>query len=568
MYPARMTYNDKVATDGPSICNMFAELFASVYVNSGPDNTNQRQIEDISHSSICSVKITIDEVTRKLKRLDKNKGAGPDNIPPLLFYKCADALSLPTCTIFNKSLQTGTFPDMWKFARIVPIYKKGNRGNVANYRPISILSVLSKVFESLIHPIISRYISPALSDTQHGFTVKRSTITNLANFLNYVTDSIDSKKQVDTIYTDFSKAFDKVNHKLLTTKLSSFGVGGSLLSWFSSYLVDRCSYVAVKGNTSQIYRATSGVPQGSILGPLLFNVFINDITKCIQNSKCFIFADDLKLSKVIIQDEDVLSLQSDIDRVSDWCKLNGMDLNPTKCTFISFTRKHSVIKGNYTINSTPIQKCNLVHDLGITLDSKLRFNVHIDNICRSARKALGFLYRNAKSFKRLNTKILLYNTLVRSKLEYGTILWNPTYQLHKDRLEIIQRRFTKSCYTGTNKNLCYTTRLKTFKLNSLSDRRKLHDLVFLHKLMNGAIDNSELLSQVSFKVPLRIPRHPTPLFTHKTYKTNLGHCSLIPRLSRLYKELVLNDGSVDLFKDNLSTFRVKILKSLNATCKP
>lgn len=564
-YPTQMVYADKMANDGITVCNLFADYFASNFNDHDQSYPTKNFTQHIPYNPICTVNISTEEVIQKLKRLDIKKGAGPDNLPPILIHKCAISLSKPITSIFIKSLQTGTFPDLWKRAKIVPIYKKGGREIITNYRPISILSVLAKVFESLIYPTLSRHVQHLLSPAQHGFVSARSTITNLSNCMHYVTGQVDARQQVDTIYTDFSKAFDKVSHKILISKLSSFGIGGSLLSWLSSYLVNRYSFVVVKGASSYTYKATSGVPQGSILGPLLFNVFINDISNCFQHSKYFIFADDLKFCKSISNSDDARKLQEDIDRVADWCSLNKMDLNIDKCSIISFTRKRCEINTNYTVNNVPLQKCEFVRDLGITIDAKLRFNIHIDSICRSARKMLGFIFRNAKPFKKTTTKVLLYTTLVRSKLEYGTVIWNPHYQVYKDRLESIQRKFTKFYLIGPDKKLPYNTRLKRFQLNSLSSRRKLIDMIFLHKVANGTIDNPDLLSQLSLTVPSRLRRIPPPLFTYQIFKTNLGNFSLLPRLVKEYNKLITKDKSIDVFFDNLRAYKQKILKIIDNT---
>lgn len=565
-YPSKMTLNGKLASDGASICNLFAEHFSSVYSkNSLPGNDF---LQTVSSNSLCSVHFTRYEVYKKLKRLDLRKGPGPDNIPAILLVKCASSLSHPISIIYNKSLRSGTFPDFWKRSRIVPIYKKGALDNITNYRPISIISILAKTFESLVQPLLSRHVYQVICGAQHGFVRSKSTATNLSNFTTYLTSKVDARIQVDTVYADLSKAFDKVNHQLLLNKLSSFGFGGPLLLWLSSYLNNRPSCVVVKGYTSDVYIASSGVPQGSILGPLLFNIFINDVTSIIQNSKCFIFADDIKIAKPIMCINDAKALQDDIDRLSAWCKQNGMLLNAEKCSIVNFTRNHNTFTVPYHINGIYLNAVQSQRDLGVTFDNKLTFKEHIDNICKSARKMLGFIFRNAKDFKKLSTIKLLYTSLVRSRLEYCSVVWNPHYQNHKDRIESIQRRFTQFFSHGQYKRAPYKDRLNIFNLSTLSDRRKIIDITFLYKVLNNFVDDMELLNYIKFNVPSRIPRHPLPLLTHTIYRTNLGHHSIFPRLCRLLKEFLAKDFTIDLFHDGLNAFKRKIYRVLHPIPNP
>lgn len=560
-YPSRMVLDDQEASNGFDICNLFAKNFSSVYeVNSSLSHTSSNPVSNVS---LCYIQFTQHEVFKKLKRLDLSKGAGPDNLPPIFLVRCAEPLSLPVSIIYNESLKTGIYPSFWKQARIVPIYKKGDRSNIANYRPISLISVLPKMLEALLRPTFVRHVQQLLSNAQHGFTKSRSTATNLTNFSTFLSESIDSRVQVDTIYTDFSKAFDKVNHSLLIKKLSNFGFGGTVLSWLESYVTDRSSFVVVKGHVSKLYHSTSGVPQGSVLGPILFNIFINDVTECFQESNCFIFADDLKIAKVIKSPNDSKALQEDLDRLAEWSHKNFMVLNPHKCSFIKFTRNRNSIQTSYNINGVALAEQEVVRDLGITFDTKLSFNQHIEIMCKSARRILGFVFRNSKEFKKLSTKKLLFTSLVRSKLEYCSVVWNPNYQVHKDRIELIQRRFTYSFINRSNKRVPYSDRLKVFDLMKLSDRRTLQDMLFLYKLLNNFLDNSVLLSCFSFDVPSRLPRYPISILTHRTYKTNLGHHSLIPRLCRLLQYFTKKDISIDIFYDKLPVFKSKIVSILN-----
>lgn len=279
---------------------------------------------------INSCLFTENDVLQILLSLDQNKSPGPDLLPPLLIKKCAQHLCSPLHKLFRTSLDTGVFPNKWKTAYITPIYKDGENDDISHYRPISLLSVCAKVFESLIQKRILPLIQPTSS-----------------NLIEYVSDlcvALDNNKEVHAIYTDFRKAFDLVNHDLLLAKLQSMGIHGSLLRWCESYLQNRSQLVSIGGYKSFQYVVPTGVPQGSHLGPLFFLVFINDLCDTIH-CQYKAYADDLKLYRVIESSSDIQLLQSDINNIVKWCTHNNMLLNPDKCFHIKFTRKklHSLL---------------------------------------------------------------------------------------------------------------------------------------------------------------------------------------------------------------------------------
>ncbi|CAH2216375.1 jg3180 [Pararge aegeria aegeria] len=283
-------------------------------------------------------------VEKALKKLDKNKGAGPDELPAIFIKNCAATLAYPLYLIFNRSLATGIFPDKWKFANVVPIPKSGQADDILNYRPISLLSHVSKVFESLICPYLSFQLQSILIAQQHGFRNKMSTVSNLTEYTTQIIDNIDKGYQVDAIYMDVSKAFDRVDHMILISKLYDAGIQGTLLSWLSSYLSCRQQKVVVCGYESDPFRVPSGVPQGSHLGPMLFLVYINDVCDNIKSSNFTLFADDLKIFKAIKTPLDSDSLQNDLNSISDWSAKNKLPLNIKKCLLSVHQKKLVVCK--------------------------------------------------------------------------------------------------------------------------------------------------------------------------------------------------------------------------------
>lgn len=563
-YPAQMTLDNRTATNGFDICNLFADNFSSAYNNNGriQPTAPSAPIASPTNNFLTSIKFKDDQVLKVLKRLDIHKGAGSDGIPSIFVAKCATALAKPLTVIYNKSLTTGLFPSEWKIALIVPLLKTGAKELIKNYRPISILSVFAKAFEQLLNPILSWHFKQLFDSHQHGFMNGRSTATNLTSFIDNVSHILDNRSSVDAIYTDFSKAFDRVNHDILLRKLNILGIDEPMLSWFRSYLLGRTSKVVVNGYSSNPFPVGSGVPQGSHLAPLLFNIFINDIGRCFANSRYLLFADDLKFYRVVDSAADASLLQADLCRLIEWCDENGMNLNASKCSCMHFSRKKNNTYYHYSINGDTLTDVDTVKDLGVWLDNKLRLNTHIDKICSKGFKNLGFVLRNCKDFKSPKTKILLFNSFVRSGLEYCSVVWNPFYDIYKKRLESIQKRFlwhlTYSCNLAKTL-LKYDERLNYFKILPLSDRRRLLDLMFLYKLANGNLEAPELLETLTFSTPFKLPRASRyKLLVNCSSRTNVGHHAPLNRLVREFNSLS-KTKDLDLFTVGIRKFRKSLI---------
>ncbi|CAH2109339.1 unnamed protein product [Euphydryas editha] len=561
-YPKTMSNGESSTDNGDDICNMFASYFQSVY------SPNTKLGSEVSTSAFLSrfkntsdsfsnIKIDMDAIITYLKKLDRSKGAGSDDLSPIFLIMCADELAVPLSLIFNLSLSTGIFPEKWKLAKVVPIHKSDAKDIVSNYRPIAILPALGKVFEGLIAPILQSYFKKYVSDYQHGFTPARSTRTNLVTFVENIIEAVDSNKQVDAIYTDFSKAFDKVSHDVLIQKLHVYGFTDPFLKWLGSYLTNRYFYVVVNGYKSNIFRITSGVPQGSHLGPILFNIFINDLPECFSNSTAYLFADDLKIMRIVDSERDALLLQSDINELLDWCKNNGMELNINKCSQITFTRKNKPYVYNYLISGSLLNVVDTIKDLGVIIDRKLTFIPHIDTIIKKASKSLGFIIRNTKSFRKTETKVFLFNSLVRSLLEYCCVVWRPHYAVHSLRIERLQKRllYHVAYSAGVAKRIKgYATRLDYFKIKTLEYRRKILDLLLLSKILNGCINCPDLLSKFKLRVPARYPRNPINLLSPPFRKTVLGSNSPVSRLCKLHNEY----AQIDMFCSSLGKLKYQL----------
>jgi hypothetical protein len=314
----------------------------------------------------------------------------------MILKNFSDELSLPLSMLFNKSPTSNTFPEKWKIAKITPIFKSGNRDDISSYRGISCTSSIPKLFEAVICNAFKNIVSKHISVSQHGFMPGRSTTTNLTEFTNKTIKALENHMQVDSIYTDFSKAFDSISHCKTLENIYDFGFSSSFVLWVKSYLMNRHQYVEIGGKKSILIKASSGVPQGSHLGPWFFIIFINSIVDVIKGSSILMFADDLKIFRIIQNENDALVLQTDVDNLCRWCNDMKLSLNISKCKSLSFHRKSNPIIHDYKINNIALSKLTEHKDLGVTFTQNMSFNKHIDLITAKANSMFGFMKRWAK----------------------------------------------------------------------------------------------------------------------------------------------------------------------------
>ena len=282
------------------------------------DTSHLPQINEFANPNLESCQISIAETRLIIDNIDTNKASGPDDISGRILKEYSREISPSPTVLFNLSLTLGKLPENWKLANISPIFKKGDRENCVNYRPISLLCIVSKLLERAVLNQIKSEILPLITQFQHGFLSGRSTETQLIQIYNHINSTLDSSGQTDIIYLHFSKAFDSVPHHLLLHKLRSFGFNGTLYHWLCNYVNNRKQRVVINGEHSEWCNVTSGVPQGSILGPILFLLYINDLVDCISNnSEVALFADDVKIHRNVDSLNDCLLLQNDLQALDD-----------------------------------------------------------------------------------------------------------------------------------------------------------------------------------------------------------------------------------------------------------
>ena len=472
-------------TDGLSMSESEkAETFSAQFKNFFmPDNMTipQTQPCDINFPSRFDL-VTPAEALIAMKSINVNSAAGPDGISPKFYKKCAANFAQPVCIILNKSFNEGFVLDDWKFANVTPIFKGGDKSNPINYRPISITSVFSKVAEYVIKDRILSHLrlNGLMTKFQHGFTCGRSVTTNLLECLDDWSKNLENQIDTDVIYFDFSKAFDSVVHSKLLSKLETqFQLHVGIVNWVRSFLSNRYQRVKVGRAYSEPVLVTSGVAQGSLLGPLLFIMYTCDITRTIQHSKISLYADDTKLYHSIRDNFDSELLQMDCESLMSYSIAWQLPLNPSKTLYLAIPFSEGRF---YTVSGTDVRPQRTCKDLGIKMQQNLKFNEHINIITRNANfniKNMKMCFQNHGPFFYL----FQYLTYVRPTLESSTIIFSPHNIELIDKIEGVQRRFTK--YLPGLFDLTYRERLEFLGIKSLEERRIIFDLLFLFKVITG-----------------------------------------------------------------------------------
>lgn len=459
--------------------NILQQQFCSVFTRE-PDG-DLPEFEQRTDTAIDDLHVTKELIIKQINKLQANKSFGPDEIHPKMLIELADYFAEPLAIIMNKTLEEGALPNDWKLAHVTPIYKNKGAQNLAiNYRPVSLTSVVCKMLESILRKHIMDHLvkENLLSNKQYGFINNRSTVTQLLNYLDKCCEKVAQGKVVDTIYFDFAKAFDTVPHKRLRKKLEGYGISGSILRWITAFLSDRKQLVKVNGVKSTIDPVLSGIPQGSVLGPLLFVIYINDLPEQVI-SEVLLFADDTKIFKAVDCVNDSILIQKDINALEKWSRDWLLNFHPDKCHVLTIG-KYSNIKHahQYKLGGKELEHVFVEKDLGIMVDSELSFEEHISRQVNKANSMLGLIKR---SFDHLRPAAFrsLYTAFVRPHLEYAQSVWQPKLRRYINLLEGVQRRATK--LVNQYKNLPYEERLKHLDIPSLEFRRMFCDMVQVYK---------------------------------------------------------------------------------------
>ena len=418
----------------------------------------------------CTSNKEIEEIIASMK---SKSSCRIDGISSKLIKHISHIISIPLCHVFNLSFTCGITPRELKMSLVTPIYKTGDKTKVTNYRPISVLPCFGKILEKIMFKRLTSYITKhdILYDKQYGFRNKYSTSLAMIDLVDKISTAIENGEYTIGIFLDLSKAFDTVNHKILLTKLHHYGIRGICNDWFANYLTDRKQIVKYNVTYSTEKTIKCGVPQGTVLGPLLFLLYINDI-HCSSNLSFILFADDTNLFR---SEKDLKQLEIEINHelilVQTWLKDNQLTLNIKKTNYIIFKSFRKKLNRNLTfkINDKIIQNAKETKFLGIIIDEHLTWKSHIDYITKELLKVSNIL---CKVRHYLNNKhiITLYHTLVYPHLYYGNILWASNFKTRLKSVSTIQKKILKIIsflpYTFSSSTLFST--LEILKINKIN----------------------------------------------------------------------------------------------------
>ena len=440
-------------------------------------------------NTLSTVYFEISEVVSTITKLRAGAAPGPDGLSPLIFKKLMFQISPALAIMFNLIIQFGSIPKEWATAIVVPVFKKGVPSKPENYRPISLTCVGCKIFESIIkkHLLAFLWNNKILSPNQHGFLSKRSTCTNLLECLNDWTGALNESKDTAVLYVDFARAFDSVSIPKLIFKLDQLGIRNKLLQCISSFLTGRSQRVKVGDSFSSYKTLISGVPQGSVLGPICFLIFVNDLfsnlPKCATSK---LFADDLK-SYLTYSRTDLQSTSNNLSTlltaISDWANKWQLPISAQKTNWMLISNRPNTNAISLVLDGTELPCVNETKDLGILFTSCLSFSDHIQGCVSRARQRI-YLLRKCFTCSDDRSLILAYKSYVLPILEYCSPVWSPCNVSDIIKLEAVQRRFTRYLPACYRKNYNYNERLIVCGLMSLEKRRLISDLILLYKIIN------------------------------------------------------------------------------------
>lgn len=466
-------------------------------------------------------------MSKLIKSLNVNKATGLDGIGPRVLTLCPDSLSVPIASIINNSIASGIFPSMLKEACVFPIYKNGPKYIPSNYRPISILNTISKIFEKHVISQLNKYLQSnnLLHKTQSGFRKRHSCQTALTYLINNWTSFIDNGYMIGSVFLDLQKAFDLVDHNILLMKLKLYHFSNKTIDWFSSYLTNRYQVVKIGNEMSDKQKLQTGVPQGSILAPILFLLYINDLPNCITKSNLDLYADDSNLYAVGKTTQEIqTTLQTDVDLVIKWCNNNKMALNPQKSKVILIGSAGKIKKANalqITIENQIIENVESHNILGVTVDQTLSWSLHVQNVCKHMNSKL-FLLNRISTYLNFDMRKLFYMAYILPIYDYCASVWGNCSHTDSNKIYRLQKRATKITFKSSKDIPTYTL---FSKLGVLPFKQQVqYDIAImtykaLNKELPEYINNLiNLSSNVKYNLRLQSNRMLSTMQQHTNYK--------------------------------------------------
>ena len=481
------------------VANEFNNYFASVFTH---DNGTLPPFPSRCNDDLSQVFFDVLAVSSVIKNLKASTACSFDNIPNVFLVKTVLQITAPLCCLFERSLANNYLPEIWKAAKVIPIHKKGSTNSAANFRPISLVSSISKVMERVIVNQLTSFLAARnlITSSQFGFQQRSSTgIQLIDSHCNWLLNQ-NSYTPTDVIYLDYAKAFDSVSHSKLIYKLRAYGINHDLLRWITNYLSNRTQAVSINNAISSFLPVSSGVPQGSVIGPLLFTLYINDLPDQIPAPiRCHLFADDAKLSRTINTIGDCIHLQSALIIIFQWSSAWQLFLSIPKCMVLHLGRSNPNFR--YNLSDVQLGHQQYVKDLGVTVSSNLTYHKHIEIIVSAAIKKIHIISKCFHS-RDISTLRQIFVSFIRPSLEYCSVIWNPWSHREITSLERVQERFTALAYHAPAVP-SYNQRLRDFALPTLKLRRDHIDLVMYHKILH---DKTRIRSTSLFELNARSAR--------------------------------------------------------------
>ena len=535
-------------TDPKVKADLFQKQYTKVFSNPKKSNLAD-QFRHICDKEIHNIEITLKDIEDAIMSIPTSASPGPDKFPAILLKECVNQLSEPLQRIWRKSLDTGEIPDILKLQTIIPLYKKGSKTLAENYRPVSLTSHLTKVFEKVVRKklIVHLEENNLISANQHAFMKGRSCVSQLLEHIEHILQKLENKYNIDVVYLDFAKAFDKVDHNILMKKIHQYGIRGNLYTWIKNFLFNRQQQVIVEGKLSR---------KENVLRPLMFLIYINDLEESIKNSILRTFADDSKVVKCIKECSDHRKLQEDLDSAVKWSEKNNMELNEKKFQLIQYGNQEN-LKEPYKTGSIAINSENDIKDLGLIVSSDVTWGTQITEAVKKGRKYSGWILRSFKS-RSADVIMFLYQSYVLPRLEYGSILWSP--HLKKDilRLEGVQRTITSKIDSLQGYN--YHQRLRKLKLYSLQRRRERYYAIYMYKISEGLVPNNlnmQFYTTRRQEKKCHLPRLNAQMAHLSTIRLNF-FTSRGPAIYNSLPAKIKEARSLDSFKNQLDGFLKKI----------